>query len=934
MPPSPLPFPWRRLARYAWVGLLCGLLAWGGMPSPQVHAELTPYDRAQALLARLTPTEKVGQLFLVTFPGAAPTRQDPIYRWIVERRIGGVVLRRDQDNFAPPPDTLPALQALINQLQDWAHPEADERITDATTGEPQPPQFIPLWVALQWEGDAAPHDALPGALSPLPSPMALGATWEPELARQAGALQGQELDALGVNLLFGPPLEVLETAAVGSPGDLSVRAFGSHPFWVGRLAQAYIQGVHQGSQGRVAFVGRYFPGYGGAQRPLAEEIPTVRKPWEDMRTTTLAPFLQVMQAPPEGQVDALMIGHIRYLALQGNIRPTTPPVSLDAKALQQVLADPVVGEWYARSGLFISDDLGSPALHRYAGALGQPYDPQRLAREAFLAGNHLLYLGPDFVDPRAEEPSYVATVEAVLQAFEEKYLQDPAFAQRVDDAVLRILTLKYARFGEFSVGHAQRPADRLTAVGQNTEVAFQVAQRAATLLDPSLLDLPEVLPTPPSRTDHLLFIVDTVAYRLCTECPLQQVPDPDALRRTVLELYGPRAQRLVQPDHLAVFTAADLAHWLTAPYAEPNRPFDEALRRADWVVLLVQDPDPNRPGGTAIPQLLEQAPERLRDKTVVAFALQSPYALNAAHLANVTAFYDMFGKTPPFVAMLVRLLFQEALPQGAAPVSVPEIGYDIWRVTQPDPEQDIALSLEVITAAGATPTPPVAGGPWQLPKGQLVAVHTDVIVDHNGHPVPDGTPVRFVLGQGQTVLQRTEVSTQNGRARGSLVLDANGLVEIWAEAGEARSQPLQVEILGAPPTPLPTATPRPSPTPAPSPTPPPPGEPTRPPWRWRLGLAAWVVMVTGLLAALAAAWSRGRGYAAAWAIRYGLGVFTAAWAGYIVGHLWVGWRPALGTAVYPQSLAFMLTAAVLGWAAVGLWHQRRSKTISPTRRKG
>ncbi len=918
----------RRLPRggVAWLGLLGVLLAGWLVGTPTARAELAPYDRAQALLARLTPTEKVGQLFLVTFAGPDPTPDDPLYRWITRRRIGGVVLRREQDNFVPPPETLPALQNLVNRLQDWAYPEDEERILDPATGQSVAPNFIPLWVALQQEGDAVPGDTLPAGLTPLPSAMALGATWTPALAQETGAVLGRELDALGINLLFGPPLEVLETATLGSPGDLSVRSFGSHPFWVSRMAAAYIQGVHQGGRGRVAFVGRYFPGYGGTQRPLSEDIPTVRKPWDEMRVSTLAPFLWVMAPPdPAARVDALLVGHIRYLALQGNIRPTTPPVSLDAKALQQVRDDPTIAAWDQDHGLLISDDLGSQALHRYAETLGQPYDPQRLAREAFLAGNHVLYLGPNFVNPRDETPSYTATVDAVLDFFVRKYLDDPAFAQRVDDAVLRILTLKFRLYGDFTLGAAQRPQNTLEGIGQSDEVAFRVAQRAATLLDPSLLDFPDVLPTPPGRNDHLLFIVDTYTFRLCSTCPAQAVPDPEAFRTRVLQLYGPRAQGLVNPDNLAVFTALDLAHWLAAPYAEPNAALDAALRAADWVVLVVLDPSEQRADGQAIPRLLEEAPERLRNKKVVVFAFQAPYALAAGHLANVTAYYGLYGKTPAFVDVAVRLLFQEVLPQGASPVSVPEIGYDIARVTQPDPEQTISLVLEVIGPAEATPTPPPSNEPWRLPKGQLVAVHTSVITDHNGHPVPDGTPVRFVLTLvgSDTVLQRTEVSTQGGRARGSLVLDTAGLVEIQAEAGEARSAVLQVEVLGAPPTPLPaTATATAVPSPTPTVTPPVVAHPPRPPWGWRLAALAWATLWS--LAAAGAVWrwvaqATGRRL---WAYRYALAVFGGAWLAYALGWMVGDWHLAPRGPLYGRMLVVLLAGSAVGGLLVRLWHRR------------
>ena len=56
-----------------------------------------------------------------------------------------------------------------------------------------------------------PHTQLTVGMSPLPSPMALGATWKPDDAFNVGKVVGTELAAVGVNLLLGPSLDVLDT---------------------------------------------------------------------------------------------------------------------------------------------------------------------------------------------------------------------------------------------------------------------------------------------------------------------------------------------------------------------------------------------------------------------------------------------------------------------------------------------------------------------------------------------------------------------------------------------------------------------------------------------------------------------------------------------------------------------------------------------------
>ena len=98
--------------------------------------------------------------------------------------------------------------------------------------------------------------------------MAIGATWTPALAEKLGQVMGKELQAVGVNLLLGPPLDVLDAPRPGQQGDLGTRTFGGDPFWVGQMGQAFIRGVQNGSDGAVRDRGQALP-RPGRQRPPA-----------------------------------------------------------------------------------------------------------------------------------------------------------------------------------------------------------------------------------------------------------------------------------------------------------------------------------------------------------------------------------------------------------------------------------------------------------------------------------------------------------------------------------------------------------------------------------------------------------------------------------------------------------------------------------------
>jgi beta-glucosidase len=93
-----------------------------------------------------------------------------------------------------------------------------------------------------------------------PAPIALAATWDPELARAYGKLEGEETRSLGSLLFESPDINIARVPQ----GGRVFESFGEDPFLDGRIAVAAIEGVQ--STGIMANVKHYLANNQEAQR--------------------------------------------------------------------------------------------------------------------------------------------------------------------------------------------------------------------------------------------------------------------------------------------------------------------------------------------------------------------------------------------------------------------------------------------------------------------------------------------------------------------------------------------------------------------------------------------------------------------------------------------------------------------------------------------
>lgn len=837
----------RAVGDRGWAGRLVGrsltlllaglLLARMGGPAP-LAAQDDPVARR---FAAMSPEERVGQLFLVAFFAADEAPLADVSTLVRDRHLGGVVLQKGNNVFnnGRGQDLPRSIAALTAELQRLALD--------------RPGGGVPLFVAVDHEGNGDPLTHLREGFTALPSQMAIGATWDPEAARAVGAIAGRELEAVGVNLLLGPVLDVLADPRVDTGGDIGVRAFGGHPYWVGRMGEAYIQGVHEGGGGRVATVAKHFPGHGGSDRLPDDQIATINKALSELERVELPPFGAVV-APAAGRPsEGLMTSHIRYRGFQGNIQDATAPISFDPEGMRALFALPGFGfaDWRAQGGLVVSDSLGVRAVKRLFDPALKTFPHRDIARQALLAGNDLLILA-EYGIPAGWSLA-MRNIEDTAAYFSAQYRQDPRFRARADEAALRVLRRKAALYPDWSLeavaADPEALGDRVGGAAARETVAA-IAREAVTILRRG---------AQPQRGDRILVITEDARRpgsdprRRPLACPDEScglAPErwerltglgPTLVEALILERYGPGGTGAIRAEDLASLSWCQLGEILvpapppteeTAPGALPEggsptagppsaepaaagaaaatpaaatpclSPEDRGaalarLAEADWVVFAISDLRPEdvaRLNGFYLDQI-----EKLSRARRAVLAFGPPYYVHASNLARLDALIVAYSRIPAAIEAGVDALFDVQLAsegRPGPPVTVEDAGYTLDEVVEPAPGPVLALEL-------LAPDPPAFDA---LPARVRLAVGP--IRDHNGNPVPDGTLVRLSAEPAAALPGgAVTVPSAGGRALAELQLGAGGRVAISAATttgGAVSKAPLVIELPAPTPT-LPAA---------------------------------------------------------------------------------------------------------------------------------
>ncbi len=351
--------------------------------SATASTSLSPAPCADRVFAPMTEDQRIGQLFLLGLAGdqlGTAERQaiqtDHIGSvWFVDRSDAGVA----------------GIRAVSDAVQQQAGP--------ATAG-------LRFFVAANQEGGITQALHGPG-FSEMPSALAQGAL-DPATLQTRALTWGQQLQAAGVNLNFGPVLDVVPpgTDAQNQPIGALQREYGHDPATVGSHGVAVLTGLRQAG---VATTLKHFPGLGRVRGNTDFTTAT------DTVTTSTDPYLQSFAQGIAANADFVMVALATYTRID--------PGRLAAFS-QIVMRDMLRGTLGYR-GVIVSDDLGATAA-----VAGIP--PGSRAIDFLNAGGDMII--------SKTTPAALSMVQAIRAS----EAADPAFTARVDDAALRILRVKEA----------------------------------------------------------------------------------------------------------------------------------------------------------------------------------------------------------------------------------------------------------------------------------------------------------------------------------------------------------------------------------------------------------------------------------------------------------------------------------------------------------
>ncbi|PZD94593.1 hypothetical protein DNH61_16635 [Paenibacillus sambharensis] len=535
------------------------------------------------LLSLMTLPEKAGQMLMPDirmWEGKRTTAvNEGVVRLIEQQHAGGLIL------FDKNIDSAAQLTTLTDELQ-------------RVRGD------IPLLLGIDQEGGVVKR--IPGGTN-LPGNMALGATGDPGLSREAGKLTGEELQALGVNVNFAPVLDINVNA--GNP-IIGIRSFGSEPELVSTHGIAFMNGLKQ--SGIIAAV-KHFPGHGDTSVDSHLGLPVLDHDRDRLDAVELKPFKEAIAAG----ADMIMTAHVAFPAVEpSSVRSKKDGtmVPLPATLSRKVLTDLLRTE-LGYEGVIISDAFTMNAI---SGHFGE----KEAVSMAVAAGVDIILM------PSSSKAAHEAIMEAVRSG--------EIGLERIDESVSRIMRLKDT-YGLFAEGPALELKQQRTSAVVGSLAHRKVEKRIAEAAVTKLADTAAKLPFNLKHGDRIAVIAGSREHA--------------AMVKEQLELAGLK-------QRFAVETAA-------AGELE-GREAEELIARSDYFILAsYQFRSPIADNNWRDYQrLIDEANQQ--SKTYVLLSLGNPYELQ--YLKHVKSAVAVYGAQAPNVLAGIRGIFGLIPMEGKLPV--------------------------------------------------------------------------------------------------------------------------------------------------------------------------------------------------------------------------------------------------------------------------
>jgi beta-N-acetylhexosaminidase len=303
---------------------------------------------ADSVLKKLTPDERIGQLFMVAAYSDSSKHTtkniEQVTKLIEEQKIGGLIFFKGG----------PVKQAEL-------------------TNTYQSKSLVPLLIGMDAEwGLVMRLDSVPK----FPYQMTLGAMSNDSLVYQMGAEIARECKRLGVHEDFAPVVDIND-----NPDNpvIGMRSFGEDKKHVASMGIAYMLGLQSE---HVLACGKHFPGHGDTKTDSHLSLPVVDYPVSRLDTLEMYPFLQLFK----NGLGSIMVAHLYIPALDSTKNR--------ASTLSPKIVDTLLKQKLGFNGLIYTDALNMQGVAKF-------YEPGLVDVKALLAGNDVLLFSQDV--PKAIE---------------------------------------------------------------------------------------------------------------------------------------------------------------------------------------------------------------------------------------------------------------------------------------------------------------------------------------------------------------------------------------------------------------------------------------------------------------------------------------------------------------------------------------------------
>ncbi len=260
---------------------------------------------------------------------------------------------------------------------------------------------IPLFVAVDYEGGSVYAPDTLGLMNLLTN-MMLGAARDEKETAALFFLAGKELKRAGINMTFGPVLDVNTNRL--NP-IIGIRSISDNPQLVWKIGEAISNGFRASD---IITTVKHFPGHGATSWDSHKTLPVVSISKENLFKNHIFPFRKAI----ETGAPAVMTAHVLYKSLDRRKCAT-----LSKKIISGILKNEL-----SFKGVVITDSLDMKAIT-------MKYRPEEAVLKALTAGADILLIG------KGDFAKTVLTIE-------KEALKNPEVRNRVENAFRKILALK------------------------------------------------------------------------------------------------------------------------------------------------------------------------------------------------------------------------------------------------------------------------------------------------------------------------------------------------------------------------------------------------------------------------------------------------------------------------------------------------------------